>query len=415
MSFGNDISRPVGNTTIAAMENVAKAKQQEDASEQISSNKDISESLRETVNPMAALRKNEKTVKARKAHISKLLQSGDKPAALLPIQQIKDMAGKFQKRNPELREKVLVLLREYLKPGDTKDDILRKILEFYPDNPSLADEALEFLLATTEGDLHDQVEQARSEHLQQFTREITAGRNISTQTNEAAQKGLGTPTTLRDLYKDVTANPRDATMLFQELSQKYNSDFNQINKALGFLLHSLGSDMKSKGPSIEPGQLQMLFNETRSLQSILGVYRFFKGRTHLVETLFKKEGVDMPQQLSFELMTKQFMTLAAERYPTPKAVLDSVVPLGVKDSPAGIITVLSQFRDAIYQVSVPQILKGDARKAELFNAIILALDELEDALDELQDKQVNSQKEIEEYMEDQEFKKIRAGGSAPAA
>jgi type III secretion protein W len=386
MSFGDPQS--IGqqpNITIAAMQEVAKDVQTEQKAEQIDSQKSLLEAQETATNPFAArIQTTQKNIKTHKGRVQKMMESGEKSKRLLPVEQIKDMAGQFQRRNPELRANVLVLLREYIKPGDTKEDILRKLQEFYPD-PALADEALEFLLETTDGELRQQVVEAKADLLKQFSREIAAGRNISTQAQQAAQKGLGTPTTLRDLYRDITGNPRDSTTLFEELSKKYA--FKELKKVVDFLLHSLGSDMKSKGPSIDRGQLHRLFTETRSLQAILGVYRFFRGRMGLVEGLFKKEGLDMPQQLSFELMAQQFMNLAAERYPSSGKVMERAVRLGVERWILAKIIVLSQFRDAIREVAINQIYKSLQHRDELFMAIIEALEDLEDELEELEEKE----------------------------
>lgn len=373
------------NVTIAAMQEVAKEEQLEQKAEQVTSQKTLLESQETAVNPFAArIQTTQKSIKAHKGRVQKMMNAGEKSKRLLPIEQIKDMAGQFQRRNQELRANVLVLLREYIKPGDTKEDILRKLQEFYPD-PSLADEALEFLLETTDGELRQQVAEAKNDLLEQFSREIAAGRNITEQAQIASQKGLGTPSTLRDLYRDVTGNARDSTTLFEELSKKYA--FKELKKVIDFLLHSLGSDMKAKGPSIDRGMLHRLFTETRSLQAILGVYRFFRGRMNLMETLFKKEGLEMPQQLSFELMAKQFMSLAAERYPSANKVLEGTARLGIEKWILAKIIALSQFRDAIREVAINQIYKSLQHRDELFMAIIEALEDLEDELEEMEERQ----------------------------
>ncbi len=159
---------------------------------------------------------------------------------------------------------------------------------------------------------------------------------------------MGTPTNLRDLYRDVTGNPRDSNTMFEELSQKYA--FKELKKVIDFLLHSLGADMKSQGPSIPRGLLHRLFSETRSLQAILGVYRFFRGRMRLVESLFQKEGIDVPEELNFETMAKAFMALASDRYPSSSKVKDTAVKLGIEKWIQAKIIALSQLRDAVREV-----------------------------------------------------------------
>lgn len=368
------------NKTIAAMQEVGKEEQVIQRAEQQETSAASKSQLEETINPFAAkFATKQKPIKTQKTRIQKMAEGGEK-ARMLPIAKLKDLAGEFQRRNPELKANSLILLREYIKPGDTKDDILRKIKEFYSD-VTLADEALEFLLETTEGALNVAVQEAKEEFKQGFEREIAAGRNIGTEARAAAEKGLGTPTTLRDLYRDITGNPRDSTTLFEELSHRYG--FEDLKKVVDFLLHSLGTDMKAKGPSIPRGQLHRLLTETRSLQAILGVYRFFKGRMHLMESLFQKNGLSMPSQLTFETMAKQFMSLASERYPTSDKVLQGAVKLGIEKWILAKIIALSQLRDAIREVAVNQVYRSLQHRDELYMAIIEALEELEDELEEL--------------------------------
>lgn len=384
MSLG-DIQKSAGgtrvNVTLEAMQEVGKDEQVELRAEQLESQGAMKQQMEEMVNPFAAkFASRQKEIKTHKSRIAKMAESGEKSERLLPIQQIKDMAGQFQRRNPELKANTLVLLREYIKPDDSAEDILRKIKEFYPD-VTLADEALDFLLETTEGTLHQAVQEAKEEFKKNFEREIMAGRNIGTEARAAAEKGLGTPTSMRDLYRDITGNPRDSTTLFDQLSQKYA--FKDLKKVVDFLLHSLGSDMKAKGSSIPRGMLHRLLTETRSLQAILGVYRFFKGRMNLVQSMFQKEGLDVPDTLTFESLAKSFMALAAERYPSSDKILAQAGRLGIEKWIQAKIIALTQLRDAIREVAMNQVYRSLQHRDELYMAIIEALEELEDELEEL--------------------------------
>lgn len=355
-------------------------------------------SVEEAVNPFAQkLQKKQKAEKS-KTRVQQMMKSGEKSARLLPIEQIKDQANQFQKRNPELKASVLTLLRQYIKPGDTKEEILKKLREFYSD-PSLADEALEFLFETSEGELAQQVQQAKDELSSEKGREIVAGRNIGVQARAASDKGLGTATQMRDLYRDITGNPRDSTTLFDELSHKYA--FKDLKKVTDFLLHSLGADLKSKGPSIEPGQLSRLFAETRSLQAILGVYRFFRQRMRLVNSSFARNGMDVPQELNFETMSREFMNLVSERYPNSDKVKERSVKLGIDKWIQAKIIALSQFRDAVREVAMNQIFRSLQHRDDLYLAILEALEDLEDELDdemeeEDEDEEGDSQESAEE-------------------
>lgn len=394
------------NVTLQAMQAEAAEDVQELRAEQKSSEAAFKEQLSETVNPMAArLAKKEKPVEAQKSRVQKMLQSGDKLGRMLPVEAMKQMADQFQRRNPELQANTLLLLRESIKPDDSKEEILKKLLEYYPDI-SLADEALEFLLETTEGELANKIREIKEEINQTRGREITAGRNIQAQAREAAQKGLGTTTSMRDMYRDITGNPREATTLFEELSQKYA--FKDLKKVVDFLLHSLGADMKSKGPSIEPGELHRLFSETRSLQAILGVYRFFKNRMNLLKTLFQQSDIPVPEDLNFEKMAKEFMALATERYPSSDKVLQRAVRLGLEKWLQAKIIALSQFRDGVREMAMAKIYKSLQHRDDLYLAILEALEELEDELDK-ETEERESREDEEEEEEQQEDQKGEQG------
>lgn len=390
------------NVTLQAMKEVEKEKTIELRAEQTESQQAFLNEQQEAINPFAArYATRQRPIKTNRNRIKEMMKSGEKAERLLPVQQIRRFADQFQQRNPELRANVLTMLREYIKPGDTKEDIMRKLLEYYPD-VALADEALEFLLETTEGELNLIVQQVKEELNEQRSREIIAGRNIGAQAREAAEKGLGTPTNLRDMYRDITGNPRDSTTLFEELSQKYA--FKDLKKVMDFLLHSLGSDLKAKGPSIPRGQLHRLISETRNLQAILGVYRFFRGRMHLVETLFHKEGLEMPSQLSFESMAKAFMQIAAERYPNAQKILQGTGRLGIDKWIMAKIIVLSQLRDAIREVAMNMIYKSLQHRDELYMAIIEALEDLEEELEELLEREEEEGEEEEDEGEEEDGK-----------
>jgi len=373
------------NKTLEAFQKETIEETAELKNEQVTAKLEAQQAMEEsTEGKLAKLEKRKEKVKNSKDRVNKMMQSGEKADRLLPIQQIKNTADQFQQRNPELQARTLQLLRERIKPGDKAEDILKKLQDMYPD-VSLADEALEFLLETTEGELHQQVLAAKEQLNQEHRREIIAGRNISQQAREASKEGIGTHTSMRDLYRDLTGNPRDANTLFQELANKYA--YNDVKKITFFLLHALGADLKSKGPSIPGAELQRLFSECRTLQAILGVYRFFQTRMKLIQSMFKKIGLQVPSQLTFETMSKQFMELTGERYPTSDKVLRSAVKLGIDKWLRAKIIALSQLRDAIREVALNQIYRSVQHRDELYMAIIEALENLEDELEELEERE----------------------------
>lgn len=374
------LSGPKVNITIEAMQTARAEETAELQSEQLSSKKGFQESCSEQVNYMQRMNRQSKPIESSKARLQKMLKLGAQQR-LGPIESIKDSANKFQRNNPELKFAALISIRELIKTTDSKEDILRTIREFYPD-VSLMDEVLEFLLETTDGDLAKTVQEARDSlnDTELSRREVKAGRNMGNVARQASDKGLGTPTDLRNMYRDITGNPREPNALFQELSQKYQ--FDELKDVVDFLLHSLGADMNSKGPSIPKGNLHRLITETRSLQAILGVYRFFKGRMPLMQKMFTRDGLEMPKELTFETMAKQFMGLTGERYPSPEKALQTAVKLGIDKWIAAKIIALSQFRDGIREVALNQVFRSLQHRDELYLAILEALEDLEDELDE---------------------------------
>lgn len=392
-----------GNLTLDAMKTVAKDEQLELRAEQESSQLSFLNQMQEATNPLGfKMQTARKEIRTRFTSVQKMNMSGDKAKRLTPIEMIKQSADEFQRRNPELEASKLVTLRNLLKPSDSKEEILRKVLEIYPD-VTLAEEALEFLMETTEGELYQQVREARIQLNKDYEREITAGRNISNLAREAASKGLGAPTTLRDLYRDITGNPRESVALFQELAAKYT--YENLKSVIHFLFHSLGADLKSKGPSIPRGLLHRLLTETRSLQAIMGVYRFFRMRMRLIGRLFSKNSLTIPEQLNFESLAQALIGLAADRFPTADKALQYATKLGIEKWLIAKIIVLSQLRDAVREVAVTQIYTTFQHRDEVYASLIEALERLEEELEELEEKEDEEEESEDEEEENEEEKK----------
>lgn len=384
-SVGPNVNSDNVNVTIQAMQDTQKDEMQELRAEQRSSEASIQEGFKEAVPLNAALRKTNLKLAEHRGRVKGALEAGEKPSQLLPVAGLKDMAGQFQRRNPELKADTLVLLAQTIKAEDSKEELMRKIADFYPD-VSLRDEALEYLLEVSNGELARKLGEIKEELNQNYEREIVAGRNIHIQAREAASQELGTPTSMRDMYRDVTGNPRDAPALFDELAAKYG--YKELKKVVDFLLHSMGSDMNSKGPSIERAELQRLFSEVRNMQAILGVYRFFNSRMKLTQYLFEESNLPRPPELNFESMAKAFMALAGERYPSADKVHQKASSLGLETSNvAGKIITFSQFRDAIREVALGKVYKTVQHRDDLYLAILEALEDLEDEMENLLETQ----------------------------
>lgn len=328
------------------------------------------------------MRKQAKTLEERSGkHLMKTESKGESADV-----STEDSAAEFEESNPELKTKTLLLLRSRIKDDDSAEDILKKVLEVYSDY-SLADDAMAFLEKTTDDELLEKVQQAREQFNESFGREIRAGKNIATEAREFSQKGLGSPTALRDMYRDITGNPRTPNKLFQELSQKMT--FAKMETTIKFILHSLGTDLKAKGPSIPRGELFRLLTEARNMQAILGVYRFFQGRMGIINRQFDKYHLFMPSKINFELLAQLFMQIVEDRYPSSVKIIKLAKALEIDDELLAQIILFSQYRDAVRQVA-PKLYRSLQHRNDILSAYIEALEELEDLLEE----------EDEEYEDD---------------
>ncbi len=300
---------------------------------------------------------------------------------ILAVEKIDEAAARFQRNNYELNAKTLRILRDQILADPT--NILEKILAVYGD-PALADEALDFLIETTDPDMQELLRQAKKELNDTRGREIKAGRNMGAQAREFAAEGLGSPTSLRDLYRDVTLNPREPLKLFDELTEKFR--YPKLKTAINFMLHSLGSDLKAKGPSIDRGELKRLLDETRSLQGILGIFRFFQSRMKLILREFASYNLAFPPRLDFETMARIFVKILAERYINPEKIFQMAKLLGISEEAAAQLIIYTQMRDALKQIA-PRYFRNPQHRDELTKTFIDTIDKLEDQLEEEGEKE----------------------------
>lgn len=365
--------------SIEAKEQKQNALQAEAA--QITSDDSFTESCESAFNPWAADKdKSEKfkSLNDRKKDVKEVLKESEQR---ITSSKLETAAEKYQQKNPELNARSLIRLLQSFKKSDSLEEMLKKVQDFFPDQ-TIADEAFEFLIENADEEIATTLTQAKDELNKRFGRQIVAGKNIAAQAREFSEKGIGKPTALRDLYRDITGNPREPTTLFGELSKAYS--FNQLKTVVQFLLHSMGSDLKCKGCSIPRGELARLFTETRSLQAILGVYRFFQSRMRLIRQSFHLQGLPEPKTLSFEDVAKLFMKLLEDRYPAPAKIIKTAEQLGYERDLLALMIIISQWRDGIRNVS-PRLFKILKQKEDLLEAILKALEELEDEQEKQQE------------------------------
>ncbi|MBS0616207.1 MAG: type III secretion system gatekeeper subunit SctW [Verrucomicrobia bacterium] len=299
------------------------------------------------------------------------------------IQRLEAISKEYQDRNPELQARTLQLLRSRISARDTVEDIMRKVRSTYIDI-SLADEALDFLLETADAATREKILLAKEELNRIYEREIRAGRNMSSQAREFSSQGLGSANALRDLYRNITGNPRDASTLFQELTTAYPYDKMKI--VLEFLLHSLGADLKSKGTSISRAELQRLMTETRNMQAILGVFRFFLSRMPMIASSFDRQGLPLPPKVTFEMLAKLFVKFLQERYPSVDKAMQLGGQLGLSDEAVAMMIIFVQYRDAVRQVA-PRLFRDEKHRQDMLTCFIETLEEIDETLEEEEEKE----------------------------
>lgn len=362
--------------------------------EQLDVDQDFQE-LCEGMFSQAAVRRSFKTLEQQKYHRKDVLKSeAEKTSRVEDIEKIEEAAARFQRQNYELQKRSLQLLRESLSEQDTLEDILRKVLDFYPDK-SLADEALDFIIETTKGALREEAIRAKEALNERYSKEVKAGRNIKAEAQEFAKEGLGSPTSLRDFYRSVTGKPRDAQTLFNEIFRNYS--FNDIKTLIKFLFHALGADLRSKGPSISRPELLRLVDDTKSLQSILGVYRFFYTRMNLINSQFQKYGLFLPPTIDFEALAKAFLKILSERYISAEKIFQLAKLLSLSEELAQII-IFTQMRDATRNTA-PKLYNSQKHRQDLLDALMDALEELEEKEEEKEKKEEEEEKEEKKVKE----------------
>lgn len=304
------------------------------------------------------------------------VSSKEEPEGVEEISEIEAIAKHYQEQNNELHYRSLLALRAFFREKANVSEVLKKILDFYPDQ-YLASDALEFLIEATpeEPDLNKTLLQAKEQFSTKYEREIKAGRNIRKEVNLYTREGLGTPPSLRDLYRDITGNPRTPLTLFDELITLFS--YEQMEKVIQFLLKALGSDLKSKGPSISPAELKRLLTETRSLQSILWIYKFFFYRMMVIQKKFHKYNLPLPKHINFILLSKALVLLLQERYPSQEKILIMTNTLDIGPDIMAHIILLTQYRDAMRQIA-PRLFRSENHRQDVLNSILETLGTLED-------------------------------------
>ena len=395
MSYSSDVPG-VSPTSSASAKNIAA--EQAQAAEEILAVEieEAEESLfgggDSSFSPMYMMKESKKLDEQLKKHATRQAEEADDDDIETKlVDDVTKLARSLEKKNSEMNHKALLGLKADIKETDDAETIYEKVRKYYKDE-FLADEALKFIEEITNPHTkHGQnVRQARMLLNARHQRAVRAGRNINETAQEFQRQGLATAGSLRELYKDVTKTPKEPTTLFEELNETYS--FAKMKQVLSFLLHSLGKDMKSKGPSITVAELTRLFAETRTMQAILSIYKFFHSRMNLIKESLERENLKLPKNLNFEQLAKIFGKYIQERYPSPDKVLRLSSQLGLDEEIIAQIIIFTQYRDALRGVS-PKLFRSLKHRQELLMALIETISELDDLLEEEEDDEEDEEEE----------------------
>lgn len=333
--ISNKIGQPI-NMTIEAMKEVGAEKAVQKAAQADESATNLqAEAAEDGGSLIAALKKQDVNLKKNASRIEKGKKATATGTVVLNLRELSDKAKEFLGRNPrhadEMDEKKLIALRQKIEPGDDKDTILAKLMDKsqFPD-VSVAFLVLDYLLATSDGDLKANVQAAKDELQETRGREIRAGLNIKEAAKQAASKELGDVTTIRDVYRDVVADEKiDALSLYQKLKVKYPNP-THLTSIKEFLVHTLGMESKMEGSSIEPAKLIALMKTTRKIQAFISLENLAeKEMMPLIEKEFIRQKINQPPQLTKDNFTATFAELASQRHYSPEKILSTAAQLGI--------------------------------------------------------------------------------------
>ena len=351
--------------------------------------------------------------KTAKSQIQQEKDSGDEEGAAHRSIEAKGESGQsgdFQDNNQQFQNEAkkyiqhdiekLLALRDKVKTGASQKSILDAVNQLYPSDADLAQDALEFLLNTSDNIADENtIRQVKTEYEELKRTEIEQGRSIG---QDAINSGAN-PAELRKLYRDVTHdNPLDPKPLFTALRTRYQGQ--DLNKVYKFLLSTAGGETKLHGSDINPAIIRVI-KEIRVLQCLIAMIAFFKREKKRTLKALHKYFLDLDIE---ELETASlFLDLASSSYPDAQYYLSTVNnfieekrrkkelsldPIQLVNTQ---IILTSLMRDAVPQVS-KELYKRlssedekttDAKIVRVQDALIVVLENLENNLEDLIDAQ----------------------------
>lgn len=249
--------------------------------------------------------------------------------------------------------------------------------------------------------IFDNISAVKEQYHKENQKDIETAQKIIDIADLVAQEGKKEASqAIKDL-RDIVNNPQDLSTKFSYYKNKGYS-FKDMKHEIDLIFKYVG--FKFKDAELLPAEMSRLIDETRTLQAILQIFRHFKRGMPLIHSLLSRKSIPIFPNLNFEFLGSIFMKMVDERYPSPDKITlfsQSLADRSVSSEYLRVmmrIIFLNSIRDAIREVSPFKVFRSIQHRHDLYYAIIAALEDLEDALEE-QEENKHKQEEGEEEEE----------------
>lgn len=299
--------------------------------------------------------------------------------AKIKVGTILDKAKEYAKRNRELDPDILARIMRDIKPGMNEQQIEDVITGYYPD-PYLANDVFDFVIECCTGKLQETAREAKGKHEEQHAREIQIGQNITEQARAFEDKGLDSPSKLREWYHaTITSTPGQVktSELFLKMHDRFG--FDKLVKATQFYLAALGSDLRKGGLSM--AELGDKVHQVRSFQAIINVFRMSRMRMRVIDKsleYYAKLGAreQLPQGFDFQAMGRTLMNVLQNRHLNKDMIVQQVRAQGFANSEIAMMCVIQQMSLMLRDLDSNRIFSSDVHKQDVEKAFKECLEEL---------------------------------------
>lgn len=248
--------------------------------------------------------------------------------------RMEELAAQWIEKLPNVGtpEKFLALADSLKKSGDRSADALKRSIEGFSSDVSEQFAALSFLEEAfaddpTADDLLESVRKLRSELEQSHGPAVRSGLNVSA--NAAEFPELGSVQDLRDFYRQLVLGFSDVGQAHAAIVERYGAE--RFPQATEFLISSIGAEIRSLSPSLEPNRLKAVMDDLFHLQMARNV------QSSVGDLLGKlKNAFGLQPALTASEFTTDFMSLRNQRWIDPNKITALVERVGVKDLEAQI-------------------------------------------------------------------------------